>query len=270
MIRSIAALAALFAIASVSRSETMEERGKRIVNEAVTALGGDNFLNIQNITESGRLYSFYREQLSGLAIGTIYREFRKPSAPDKLNVVERESFAKSGRNRSELYAVLFTASEAWDISFRGARPLPADRFPRYKLTTMHDIFYILRERLHEPGMILVSQGSDVLDNRPVEIVDNIDANNEKTTVYFDQTTKVPIRQKFYHLDPLDNQQDEEITYYTKYRDIGNGVQWPFDLQREHNGDKIFELFADSVTVNKDLSEKLFMLPSDIKILERVD
>ena len=270
MIRWASIAAALLAVALLAPAETQEERGKRIVNEAVAALGGDNFLHLQNVVETGRLYSFYREQISGLAVGTVYREFRKPAAPDQLGVVERESFDYSNKKRKELYAILFTTKEAWDISFRGARPLPKDRFPRYKLTTTHDVFYILRERLNEPGMIFVSQGSDVLDNRPVEIVDIIDGNNEKTTVYFDQTTKVPIRQKFYHLDPLDNQQDEEITYYTKYRDVGDGVQWPFELQREHNGDKVFTLFSESVKVNENISDKLFMLPSDIKILERVD
>lgn len=270
MIRLIAILAAITVAASMLPAETQEERGQRIVNEAIAALGGDNFLKLRNVSESGRLYSFYREQISGLAVGTVYREFLNTAGRDKLAVEERESFDYSAKKRKELYAILFTTKEAWDISFRGARPLPADRFPRYKLTTMHDVFYILRERLHEPGMIFVSQGSDVLDNRPVEIVDIIDGNNEKTTVYFDQTTKVPIRQKFNHLDPLDKMQDEEITYYSKYRDAGNGVQWPFELQREHNGDKIFQLFADSVKIDQDLSDKLFMLPSDIKILERVD
>src|SRR5581483_2636020 len=189
-----------------------------------------------------------------------------PTKPSEVGMVERQSF---GKGKKEDFAVLFTPTEAWELTFRGARPLASDRFPRYKLTTMHDVFYILRQRLHEPGMTFLGQGQDVLDNRPVEIVDIIDNNNEKTTVYFDATLKLPIRQKFRHLDPLDNQQDEEVTYYTKFRDVGNGVRWPFDLQREHNGEKIFEMYADTVEVNKNLPGTLFMLPPNATVLPRV-
>ncbi len=270
MIRFKGVLVALVLFASSAHAETMEDRGKRLVQEAIAALGGDNFLNVRNVVENGRMYSFYREKIEGLAIATLYLEYRQPSKPDQLAVAERESFVKHEKSTREFYAVLFTPSEAWDISFRGARPLPSDRFPRYKLTVTHDVFYILRQRLHEPGMTFVSQGADVLDNRPVEIVDIIDGNNEKTTVYFDQTLKVPIRQKFNHLDPLDNQQDEEVTYYTKYRDVGNGIQWPFDIQREHNGEKVFEMYSDLVKVNEKLADTLFRLPSDARILERVE
>ncbi|HZU27842.1 MAG TPA: hypothetical protein VFA04_20090 [Bryobacteraceae bacterium] len=259
-------IAAAFLLSAL-HAETMEERGKRVVQEAIATLGGDAFLNIRNVEEHGRLYSFYREQLQGLAVATLYFEYRKPAHPNDVGMVERQSF---GKGKKEDFAVLFTPTEAWELTFRGARPLASDRFPRYKLTTMHDVFYILRQRLHEPGMTFLGQGQDVLDNRPVEIVDIIDNNNEKTTVYFDATLKVPIRQKFYHLDPIDNQQDEEVTYYTKYRDVGNGVQWPFDLQREHNKEKVFEIYADSVEINKNLPDTLFRLPGDVKILQRVD
>jgi hypothetical protein len=248
-------------------AETMEERGKRVVDEAIATLGGDAFLHVKNMEEHGRVYSFYRERLQGLAVATLYFEYRKPAKPNQVGMVERQSF---GKGKKEDYAVLFTESEAYEITFRGARPLAKDRFPHYQLTTIHDVFYILRQRLHEPGMTFLGKGSDVLDNRPVEVVEIIDGNNEKTTVYFDKSLKVPIRQKFLHLDPDDKQQDEEVTYYSKYRDVGNGVQWPLSLQREHNREKIFELYADSVEVNKDLPASLFMLPANATILQRID
>ena len=50
----------------------------------------------------------------------------KDTAHD-LAVRERQNFGKK-----EDFGVLFTDKEAWDITFRGARPLPADRFGRYQ------------------------------------------------------------------------------------------------------------------------------------------
>ena len=108
------------------------------------------------------------------------------------------------------YGVLFTEKEGWDITFRGARPLPTETFDRYKETTLRDVFYILRVRLHEAGMTFESRGADVLENSPVEIVDITDADNRVTTVYFHQITKLPVRQVFYRRD--DDQGPERGNY----------------------------------------------------------
>ena len=152
------------------------------------------------------------------------------------------------------------------IAARGR--LPADRFTRYKETTLRDIFYIIRVRLHEPGWIFESKGADVIENRPVEIVDLTDADNLTTTVYFDHITKLPVRQVFFRRDPVTKDRNEEVTHFTKYRDTGDGVQWPFAIERDRNGEKIYEIFSTSVEVNdKKASADLFMLPSTIKLLK---
>ena len=253
----------LAACALLSNAETAQERGKRVLNECLQALGGDRFLNMQNREESGRAYSFYREQLSGLSIAKIYTRYESVSdSAHELAVRERENFGKK-----EDYGVLFGEKEAFDISFRGARPLPDDRFARYKETTIRDIFYILRMRLHEPGMIFESRGADVLQNAPVEIVDINDADNRTTTVYFHQITKLPVRQVFNRRNAVTKEKDEEITVYSKYRDVGNGVQWPFAIERVRNQEKTFEIFSESVTINKNLPDSLFALPSGIKMLK---
>jgi len=245
-------------------AETSYERGKRVVNECLDALGGNRYLAMQNREESGRAFSFYREQLTGLSIAKIYTRYldNVKDPAHELAVRERENFGKK-----EDYGVLFLANEALDISFRGARPLPNDRFDRYKETTLRDIFYILRFRLKEPGLIFESRGADVLQNSPVEIVDITDAENRTTTVYFHQITKLPVRQIVYRRNAVTKDKDEEVTLYSKYRDL-NGVQWPFDIERERNQEKIFQIFSDAVKINDSkISDSLFDLPSGIKRLK---
>lgn len=246
------------------RAETPEQRGKRVIDECLQALGGDRYLNMQTRMESGRAYSFYRERISGLSIATIYTRYDSGVTDTTHNLAqhERDNFGKK-----QDYGTLFTDKEAWDITYRGARPLPADRFARYKDTTLRDIFYILRVRLHEPGWIIESKGADVVENRPVEIVELTDADDITTTVYFDQTNKVPIKQVFYRRDPITKDRNEEVTTFTKYRDV-DGVQWPFAIERDRNGEKIYEIFSDSVQINdKKATDDLFSLPSTIKLLK---
>ena len=244
-----------------ARAETAQERGKRILNECIDALGGQKFLAMDNVIETGRAYSFYREQLNGLTIARITRRFlNKVEDPSKtLAVLEREDFGKKLD-----YGVLFQQNDAYEITFRGARPLAADRFERYRFTTINDILYILRERLHEPGLIVESRGSDVWMNNPVEIVDITDAGNQVVTVYFHQSTKLPLRQTWVRRDAKDR--NDEETIYMKYREV-NGVQWPMSVQRSRNGEKIYQMFADELEVNGKVPGQMFDLPTGIKKLK---
>ena len=255
---------ALLATAFLLHAETPEQRGKRVVDECLQALGGDSYMNMRTRVETGQAYSFYRDTLTGLSIAKIYTRY-DPDVIDTAHDLaqhERDNFGKK-----EDYGTLFTGKEAWDVTYRGARPLPADRFARYKDTTLRDIFYIIRERLHEPGWVIESKGADVIENRPVEIVDLSDVNNITTTVYFDQITKLPVRQVFYRRDPVTKDRNEEVTHFTKYRDAG-GVQWPFAVERDRNGEKVYEIFSTSVEINdKKVSDDLFKLPSTIKLLK---
>jgi hypothetical protein len=255
---------AILAAASIARAETAEQRGKRVVDECFEALGGNQYLNMQTRVETGRAYSFYRESLSGLSIATIYTRYDSDVADTAHDLAQRE---RDNYGKKEDYGTLLVEKEAFDITFRGARPLPADRFARYRDTMLHDIFYILRVRLKEPGWIFESKGADVIENRPVEIVDLTDSDNRTTTVYFDQITKLPVRQTFYRRDEVTKDRNEEVTHFTKYRETG-GIQWPFAIERDRNGEKIYEIFSNSVEINdKKAASDLFELPSAIKLLK---
>ena len=244
-------------------AENMQERGKRVVEECVEALGGHNFLTVDNVVETGRAYSFYRERLSGLTIARISRRWlNKVEDPSKtLAVLEREDFGKKFD-----YGALFQQDGGYDVTFRGARPLANDLWDRYRRTTINDIFYILRERLHEPGLIFESRGADVWDNSPVEIVDITDTQNHVVTVYFHKTTKVPVREVMNWHEELTKDRNEQVTIYNKFR-VVDGVQWPQTIQRNRNGEKVYEMFADTLEINKKLPDSIFDLPAGVKKLK---
>jgi hypothetical protein len=246
-------------------AESPAERGKRVVYEALQALGGDAFLHMNDRVENGRAYSFYRDQISGLSVARVYTRYLAP-APGVPEVRERESFSRKPDAKEES-AVLLTENGAWDISFRGARPLDDTRYATYKDSTLRNILYILRQRLKEPELSFYSRGSDMFENRPVEIVDITDAANNTTSVYFDQRTKLPSRQMFRRRNEQFKDFDTEVTVFGLYRKVG-AIMWPCNIRRERNGDKIYEMFADQVEINKDLTDDLFTLPGDIKVLPK--
>lgn len=266
-------LAAGFA-AQLSAADTAEQRGRKVIDEAIAALGGDAFMHMQNRVESGRAYTFWSSRLSGTNLAKIYTRYLTPSGPPvpgQLQVEERESFGTNVRGRfEEQYGfVLFTAKpEAWEVTFRGARPLEDDQLARYKDATLHNFLYIVRERLKEPDVSFYSLGADFINSRPVDIVQVTCADNVPVTVYFDQLTKLPVRQTYKHRNEEYHDMDTEVTEYARFRDIGGGVQWPHDIRRDRNGDKIYEMFSDSIEINQDLGDELFHLSGNVKTLSK--
>ena len=253
----------LLTLLTASGADTSAARGKQIIDQAIAALGGDRFLHMQDRVETGRVYSFYRDQLSGLSYAKIYTRYLiRPAPPVNafLGIREREAFG-----RKEDSAVLLTETEGYNVTYRGAYPLAPVDYERFRESTLRNVFYILRQRLGEPGLTFEARHADVIDNQPVEVVDITDNDNRVVTVYFHLSTKLPVRQVTVRRDPQTNQPIEEVTVYNKYRDVG-GIMWPYEIERERNGEKIFEIFSDSVTFNKGLTDNLFTLPADKKIL----
>jgi hypothetical protein len=247
-------------------AETAQERGKRVIDEALKALGGEAFLRMQDRVESGRVYSFFRQELSGLAVAKIYTRYLvrpQPLVPGTLLLREREVFGKG-----EDDVVLFNETGAWEVTYRGARPLEDLRYANYKDSMLRNIFYILRQRLGERELTFYSQGSDFYENRPVEVVDITDAANLTVTVFVDRSSKLPVRQVFRRRNVQYNDFDTEVTVFAKYRDVGGGAQWPYDVRRDRNGEKVFEIYADSVEINKGLTDNLFTLPANVKMLPK--
>ena len=257
-----------------ARAETSQQRGKRVVDEALAAVGGQAFLNMQNRVETGRIYSSYNDQVNGMAADALYTEYLplpSPLVPGFLGVRVREARGRKpedvvGKKQYDVY--LYGDGLGYETTFRGARPLPDATVNLFKMATLHNIFYILRQRLNEPGMIFESHGADFFENRPVEIVEISDANNNTVTVYFDQINKLPVRQLYYRTDPIDHSKIEDAAIFNKYRDVGGGVMWPFAIRRERNGEKVFEMYTASVSINQSFTDSMFELPHGVKMLEK--
>ncbi len=81
------------------------------------------------------------------------------------------------------------------------------------------------------------------------------------TVYFHQSTKLPVRQKWNWRDPQTRERNDEVSHVHRYRDTGSGVQWPYQIERQRNGEKVYEIFSDSVVVNQSLSDSAFASPT---------
>ncbi|MEO8096467.1 MAG: hypothetical protein ABI811_02115 [Acidobacteriota bacterium] len=250
-------LAILCLAASLAFAQDAQQKGKRLIDEAIAALGGEKFLNVQNRVELGRAYSFFQQNLSGLSVAHFYTQYVPVDASKTATALaqqEHQAFSKD-----EEFFNVFREEGGWEVTYRGPKPLEKDQIVRHHDSLMHNIFYILRNRLKEPGMIFEAKAGQVLDNVPVNVVDVIDSTNRVVTVYLHQTTKLPVQQAWTWRDPQTRERNDEVTRFSRYRDV-DGTQWPYQTHRERNGLKIYEMFADTVLINQDLDERRFLVP----------
>ncbi len=249
----------------VATAQTAPNKGQQIIDQAVTALGGERFLNMRNRVAKGRIYSFFHDELSGLDITTTYTEYLPQPTAKGLGIREREILGKK-----QDYSYLFLPDQAWDITFRGARPIEDEAWSRYVRTTENDILYILKVRHGEPGLQFDYSGSEVYLSTHVEVVDITDAQDRTVRVYFDHNTLLPIRETFTWQDPQTREHNDEEINYDKWRDAGDGVMWPFSIERQRNGYKTYQMFANTVQVNQTLPAGTFELPPGAKLLKKVN
>ena len=246
-------------------AESMEEKGKKVVDEAVAALGGEKFLALKNYMEKGRAYSFHREKIAGLSKATFYFRLLTAAAPpdvDELYVRERQAFGDE-----EAWAVLFDEKDGWEVTFRGAKPLKTETVERHRDSTQRHIFYILLRRLGEEGLIFEHRGTEIVDNQPTEKVEITDSKNRRLMAYFHYSSKLPLRQTFDRRDEF-RIPHTEMTIFDKYRDVGEGVKLPFVTQRYRDGERIYAMFAETVLSNQTFTDEKFALPGGVQILDR--
>jgi hypothetical protein len=254
---------ALSLLAGRLAAETAKDRGRRLVDKTLEALGGDAFRNMRTRTEMGRAYSFYHEKLSGLSIARLYTKYIEPDGKSPIYELQRQVFGKKQED-----AVIFTTNDAYDVTYRGAKPLTDEQIMQFRETTLHDVFYILRERLAEPGFEVEGSGADFVENQPAQTIDFYDSENRTVRVWVNSDTFLPVKQSFHRWDPIVSDRREEVTRYSKYRVAGNGVMWPYVIERERDTEKIFVLYSDRVTVGEPLPDSMFELPNGIKMLSR--
>ena len=250
-------------ILSPAAAQSRQEKARQLLDKALTALGGQSFLNIRTLKKTGRAYSFYRHNLRGLAVMTVFDEFGAPGGEDDLDwlpVNRREVYTEKGD-----YYTLFRNGRGWEVTYLGARPLPEDTLLRYRISARRDIFYILRYRLDDPDMYFYYTGTEIIDNVPTHAVDITDDQNETVTVYLRMSDTLPVQQIYTRRDPKTRIPYEEKSIFSKYREVG-WVKLPWNIQKQRDGNKIFEFFGRTAEVNGKIAPGTFEISKKLRIL----
>jgi len=228
---------------SIPVDQENARRARAVLDKTVKALGGSAYLNIQDISQEGRSYSFHHGRPNSL--GIVFWRFYK--YPDK----ERIELTKQ---RDVIY--VYNGDKGSEVTYKGPHPQDPKDLTEYLRRRHFALDWVLRKWLQEPGVALFYEGETVAEEKPVEQVTVMNSHNEGVTLYLSTDDHLPVKKSYSWRDPADKQRNIEDEVYDNYREV-QGVMTPYTVTRFYNGDMSGQRFLTEVGYNKSISDSQF-------------
>lgn len=229
--------------ASASSEDSNAQKAHELINQTIQALGGQAYLNIKDMRQEGRAYSFYHGEANSL--GTLFWRFWKWPDKDRIELTKQ---------RDVIYIV--NGDQGYETTFRGTRPDVAKNVTESLRQREFSLDHVLRLWFSEPDVALFYEGQTVADNRQAERVTIMNSKKQAVTLYLDQQTHLPIKKTFTWRDPETRERNEEAEIYGDYHLI-QGINTPFQIAREHNREMTRQRFLTSITYNTGIADSFF-------------
>jgi hypothetical protein len=220
-----------------------------LMQQMVTALGGDKWLAIHNVEQIGRTSGFYQGLPTG-AIGDFHLFRTIPTSRTSPGMLRVEYSKK--RNVVDI----LTATQDWEVTYKGKRLLPPQEYGTAFLRRAHSLDEAVRVWWHEPGTVLLFGGHKVFERHLIDEIDMLDDHNDNITLQLDADSHLPIRVSFTWRDPLYKDKNEEAIEYADYHPV-DGLPTPLNETSYHNGDMTSQKYLTRVLYNVQLPPEAF-------------
>jgi hypothetical protein len=228
--------------AAINPQDANTQKARELINQAIHALGGQAYLNIQDMQQQGRAYGFYHGEANG--VGNPFWRFWKWPDKDRIELTKQ---------RDVIY--IENGDKGYETTFRGTCAQNPVDLAEYLRQREYSLDYVLRRWLPQTDIALFYEGPALVDNHQVERVTVMNSKNQSVTLYLDQQTHLPIKKTFSWRDP-DHYRNEEAEIYGDYH-LMQGINTPFQVVREHNGEMTRQRFLTSVTYNAGVPDSKF-------------
>ena len=223
--------------------EESAAKAKQLIQAAVQALGGAAYLNVRDVTCTGRLSQFgHSGNLSGYA---KFVDYAKPPDKDRTENLPQHNII-----------TVMNGNKGWVLDRGGVSEAPQTDVSQFESDTKKDIDNILRNRYKEPDMVLRYAGTDIVDLREVDWIELVDSDDRTIRIAFSRESHMPVRKVVTTRDPNLRMKFDETEFYSNYHPL-NGVETPFQVTRERNGLKVYQVFFDTCDYNTNISDSLF-------------
>src|SRR5438067_3864440 len=127
-------------------------KAKTILDAAIQALGGQAYLNIQDITQEGRTFSFHHDQPN--SFGVRFWRFYKYPDKDRVELTPK---------RDVVY--VYNGDKGYEVTFKGTRPLDTKELSDYWGRKHSVVVRSLRQWPTNPSVGLSNEGRPATEGK---------------------------------------------------------------------------------------------------------
>jgi hypothetical protein len=243
--------------------EQSAAKGRQVVQQVITALGGQAYLNVHDTQCDGRIAQF---GTAGTLLGfTLFRDLWL--LPDK----NRVEYTSKGEHTilgflmgsDELLithggamVTIFSGGQGWSVDKGGVSDEPEEVVKDFNDQLKTGMNNMLRKRMNEPGVDVQYAGTDLIDLKEAEWIEFTDSDHREMRLGIDQRTHVPLRWVVATRNSDTRERTEMITSYTQYLTL-DGVKSPLSMELFRNDHKVSQTFLSNCKYNSDLDPQLF-------------
>ena len=236
---------------------TSTERGQILLDQMIVALGGDVWLKRTSMQSDGRTSSFFHGQPNPYT--TDYHELRRfdaSGAPDaeRIGFLTDRGMILPGKKIDVVQ--IWKDGHGYEVTFKGQTELPKEQVEDFYRRRTHSIEEVVHTWIHAPGVMIVAEGTTMVERRLADKITILSANNDAVTFELDAATHLPARRIFQWRNPQFNDIDEEAETYDDYHTI-QGIPTPLTVTRYHNNDMTSQRYLAKVVYNVPADPTLF-------------
>jgi hypothetical protein len=243
-------------------------KARALLDQAIQALGGQAYLNIQNRADEGRWYSLHHGASPGP--GVQYRQFSRFPDQDRLELIARGNVfiplplfgsvdvivVSRQKKKTNDMVVIHNGDKGYEITNKGTSAQDKDDLKAYLRRRQHSLEQVLRKWINDPKMQFFYDGLAIVGAKPTDQVTLLNSQNDAVTVYLDQNTHLPLKTSFTWRDPEDKQKNVEEEIFDNYR-LVQGIMSPFSITRTFNGETSHQRFINTVRYDLPLAPSTF-------------
>ena len=145
------------------------QKARVLINQAIEALGGQAYLNIQDMSQEGRGYSFHHGDST--SAGIQFWRFVKFPDKDRVEVTKQ---------RDVMY--VYNANTGYEVTYKGARAMEPKDLANYLRRRHYALDQVLRTWINDPKTALFYEGNANAADKPAEQVTVLNPQNEGVTL----------------------------------------------------------------------------------------